>query len=101
LEPLLTEIVILSNRSAAIDMERAMPATAMEVKVRQIITDGRLPRSRKLDELRKLHSETSGIQRPRRLIPATIDDGLQDDLRVVEEALRELGDDAEKGIFRI
>lgn len=77
-----------------------MPTTAMEVKVRQIVTDGRLPRSRKLDELRRLHSETTGIQRPRRLIPAKIDDGLQDDLRVVEEALRQLGDYAERGISR-
>jgi hypothetical protein len=73
-----------------------MPVTAMESKVKDIITDGGLPKNRKVDELRKLQSEARGIQRAGTEGPMSPDDGLQDDLRVVEKALHELGRDIEE-----
>jgi hypothetical protein len=75
-----------------------MAVTAMELKVKEIVANGGLPRSRKVDELRKLQSEARGIQRAGSEGPMSPDDGLQDDLRVVEKALHELDADiAEKG----
>jgi hypothetical protein len=73
-----------------------MPATAMELKVKDIVANGALPRSRKLDELRKLQSEARGVQRAGTESPMSADDGLQDDLRVVEKALQQLGADSEQ-----
>jgi GTP1/Obg family GTP-binding protein len=72
-----------------------MPVTAMELKVKDIVCNGRLPKSSKLNELRKLQSETRGVQRAAIGRPMTIDDGIQDDLRVVEKALQQLGADME------
>jgi hypothetical protein len=68
----------------------------MESKVRDILGNGSLPRGRKVDELRRLRSEARGIQRAATESPMNIDDGLQDDLRVVEKALHQLGADVEE-----
>ncbi|PZM16016.1 hypothetical protein [Rhizobium tubonense] len=73
-----------------------MAVTAMEVKVKDIVANGGLPKNRKVDELRKLQSEARGIQRAGTEGPMSPDDGLQDDLRVVEKALHELGADIEE-----
>jgi hypothetical protein len=72
-----------------------MPVTAMELKVKNIVSNGQLPRSSKVNELRKLQRETRGIQRAVIERPMTIDDGIQDDLRVVEKALQQLGADTQ------
>jgi hypothetical protein len=72
-----------------------MPVTAMELKVKDIVCNGLLPKSSKLDELRKLQSETRSVQRAAISRPMIIDDGIQDDLRVVEKALQQLGADTE------
>jgi hypothetical protein len=73
-----------------------MPATAMELKVKDIIANRGLPQNRKIDELRKLQSEARGVQRAGTEGPMSPDDGLQDDLRVVEKALHDLGGDVEE-----
>lgn len=69
-----------------------MPVTAMELRVREIISEGRWPRSRKLLELRRLKMETCGDSGR----AVTIDYGTLDDLRVLEKALQQLGDNDEK-----
>lgn len=73
-----------------------MPVTVMELKVRDIVGNGRLPRNRKVDELVKLRSEARGIQRAGSESAMVPDDGLQDDLRVVEKALQQLGEDVDE-----
>jgi hypothetical protein len=73
-----------------------MPVTAMELKVKDIVANRGLPKGRKIDELRKLQSEARGVQRAGTEGPMSPDDGLQDDLRVVEKALHELGGDIEE-----
>ncbi|AVA19937.1 MULTISPECIES: hypothetical protein [unclassified Rhizobium] len=79
-----------------------MPITAMEQVIRDILHDSHLRRSRKIDRLRELRSETRGIQRAGSASMMSIDDGLQDDLHVIEKALRQLGADVEeKGAARL
>jgi hypothetical protein len=73
-----------------------MPVTAMELKVKDIVANPGIPKNYKIDELRKLQSEARGIQRAGTEGPMSPDDGLQDDLRVVEKALHELGGDIEE-----
>ena len=46
--------------------------------------------------LRELQSEARGIQRAGSESMMSADDGLQDDLRVIEKALRQLGADVEE-----
>jgi hypothetical protein len=72
-----------------------MPVTAMELKVKDIVCNGRLPKSSKVNELRRLHREMRGAQRITIERPLTIDDGIQDDIRVVEKALQQLGVDCD------
>jgi hypothetical protein len=73
-----------------------MPVTAMELRVREIINEGRWPRSRKLLELRRLQIETRGVQRSDTERARMIDYGTQDDLRVLEKALQQLGGDSDE-----
>ncbi|MDL2400143.1 hypothetical protein [Rhizobium mayense] len=73
-----------------------MPITAMEQAIRDILGDSRLRRSRKIDRLRELQSEARGIQRAGSESMMSADDGLQDDLRVIEKVLRQLGADVEQ-----
>ncbi|MBB5576727.1 MULTISPECIES: hypothetical protein [Rhizobium] len=70
-----------------------MPITAMEQVVRDILRDAHLRHSRKIDRLRELQSEACCIQRAGSKRMMSIDDGLQDDLRVIEKALRDLNAD--------
>ncbi|MBB4567721.1 hypothetical protein [Rhizobium leucaenae] len=70
-----------------------MPITAMEQVIRDILRDTRLRRGRKIDRLLELQSEARGIQRAGSESMRTIDEGLQDDLRVIEKALRDLNAD--------
>lgn len=75
-----------------------MPITAMEQAIRDILGDSHLRRNRKIDRLLELQSEARGIQRAGSESAMSADDGLQDDLRVIEKALLDLGADvAEKG----
>ncbi|MFT4181096.1 MAG: hypothetical protein QM636_04170 [Rhizobium sp.] len=73
-----------------------MPITAMEKTVRDILRDGHMRRRRKIDRLLELQSEARGIQRAGSESTMSADDGLQDDLRVIEKALQELGADVEE-----
>jgi hypothetical protein len=72
-----------------------MPVTAMELRVREIINDGHWPRSRKLLELRRLQIETRGVRSDAERA-RMIDYGTQDDLRVLEKALQQLGGDSDE-----
>lgn len=67
-----------------------MPITAMEKTVRDILFDNHMRRSGKIDKLRELQSEARGIQRAGSESMMSTDDGLQDDLRVIEKALHDL-----------
>ncbi|QND49197.1 hypothetical protein HB780_27140 [Rhizobium lusitanum] len=73
-----------------------MPITAMEQAIRDILGDSHLRRNRKIDRLLELQSEARGIQRAGSESAMSADDGLQDDLRVIEKALQELGADVEE-----
>ncbi|MGG6893200.1 hypothetical protein [Rhizobium sp. BR 315] len=73
-----------------------MPITAMEKTVRDILHDGQLRKSGKIDRLRELQSEARGIQRAGSESSMSADDGLQDDLRVIEKALLDLHADTEQ-----
>ncbi|MGZ9723339.1 hypothetical protein [Rhizobium miluonense] len=73
-----------------------MPVTAMEKTVRDILHDGHLRKSGKIDRLRELQSEARGIQRAGSESSMSADDGLQDDLRVIEKALHDLHADTEQ-----
>ncbi|MGO4438296.1 hypothetical protein [Rhizobium sp. RAF56] len=73
-------------------------STSMATKVSDIMGDSRLSKDRKIEELRKLRAEARGVQRAGSESAMSADDGLQNDLRVVEKALGELdGDIEEKG----
>ncbi|MFS8115149.1 hypothetical protein QD460_25780 [Rhizobium jaguaris] len=75
-----------------------MPITAMEKTVRDILLDNRMRKSSKIDRLRELRDEARGIQRAGSESSMSADDGLQDDLRVIEKALHDLNADIhEKG----
>ncbi|MGV1790102.1 hypothetical protein GR212_03510 [Rhizobium lusitanum] len=75
-----------------------MPITAMEKTVRDILFDNRMRRNGKIDRLRELRNEARGIQRAGSESAMSADDGLQDDLRVIEKALHDLDADVmEKG----
>ncbi len=73
-----------------------MPITAMEKTVRDILSDGHLRRRGKIDRLLELQSEARGIQRAGTESSMSADDGLQDDLRVIEKALHDLHADTEQ-----
>lgn len=73
-----------------------MLVTAMEKTVRDILRDGHLRTRGKIDKLRELQSEARGIQRAGSESSMSADDGLQDDLRVIEKALHELHADTEQ-----
>jgi hypothetical protein len=70
-----------------------MPITAMEKTVRDILFDSHLRKSGKIDRLRELRSEARAIQRAGSESSMSADDGLQDDLRVIEKALHDLDAD--------
>jgi hypothetical protein len=75
-----------------------MPITAMEKTVRDILRDSHIRRRGKIDRLRELRSEARAIQRTGSESAMSADDGLQDDLRVIEKALHDLDADMhEKG----
>ncbi|AYG64854.1 MULTISPECIES: hypothetical protein [unclassified Rhizobium] len=75
-----------------------MPITAMEKTVRDILLDSHMRKSGKIDRLRELQSEARAIQRAGSESAMSADDGLQDDLRVIEKALHDLhADIKEKG----
>jgi hypothetical protein len=73
-----------------------MPVTAMEQTIKEILADTHLRRNRKIDRLRELRSDARGIQRESCVGMTGIDDGLQDDLRVIETALKQLGAEIEE-----
>ncbi|MDE1992054.1 MAG: hypothetical protein KGI75_06100 [Rhizobiaceae bacterium] len=73
-----------------------MPITAMEQTIREIMSDIHLRRNRKIHRLMELRSEARGIQRAGSESAMSVDDGLQDDLRVIEKALRQLDADIEE-----
>lgn len=73
-----------------------MPVTAMEQTIRDILRDSHLQRRRKIDRLRELRNDARGIQRAGSESSMSADDGLQDDLRVIEKALQQLGADVEE-----
>lgn len=73
-----------------------MPVTAMEQTIRDILRDSHLQRRRKIDRLLELRNEARGIQRAGSESSMSADDGLQDDLRVIEKALQQLGADIEE-----
>jgi hypothetical protein len=73
-----------------------MPVTAMEKTVRDILLDSHIRKSGKIDRLRELQSEARGIQRAGSESAMSADDGLQDDLRVIEKALHDLDADIEQ-----
>ena len=69
-----------------------------EAMVRDILANGSLSRSQKIEELRKMRSEARAIQRAGTESAMSADDGLQADLRIIEKALETLhGDIVEKG----
>jgi hypothetical protein len=69
-----------------------------EAKVRDILENGSLSKSQKIEELLKMRSEARGIQRAGTESAMSADDGLQADLRTIEKALETLhGDIVEKG----
>jgi hypothetical protein len=68
-----------------------MPITAMEQTIREILGDSHLRRNRKIDRLRELQNDARGLQRAGSESAMSADDGLQDDLRVIEKALAQLG----------
>ncbi|MBN8953097.1 MULTISPECIES: hypothetical protein [unclassified Rhizobium] len=70
-----------------------MLVTAMEKTVRDILLDNHMRRSGKIDRLRELRSEARAIQRAGSESAMSADDGLQDDLRVIEKALHDLDAD--------
>ncbi|MGY5778077.1 hypothetical protein [Rhizobium sp. LEGMi135b] len=70
-----------------------MPITAMEKAVRDILFDNHLRESSKIERLRELRSEARAIQRAGSESSMSADDGLQDDLRVIEKALHDLDAD--------
>ncbi|NLS18478.1 hypothetical protein HGP16_18115 [Rhizobium sp. P40RR-XXII] len=75
-----------------------MPITAMEKTVRDILLDNHMRKNGKIDRLRELQSEARAIQRAGSESSMSADDGLQDDLRVIEKALHDLhADTKEKG----
>ena len=73
-----------------------MPVTAMEKTVRDILLDSQIRKSGKIDRLRELQSEARGVQRAGSESSMSADDGLQDDLRVIEKALNDLNADIEQ-----
>ena len=73
-----------------------MPVTAMEKTVRDILLDSHIRKSGKIDRLRELQSEARGVQRAGSESSMSADDGLQDDLRVIEKALHDLDADTEQ-----
>jgi len=71
---------------------------SMAAKVESIVGDAHLSKERKIEELRKLRAEARGVQRAGTESAMSADDGLQNDLRIVEKALGDLdGDIEEKG----
>lgn len=73
-----------------------MPITAMEKTVSDILRDSHIRRRGKIDRLRELQSEARGIQRAGSESTMSADDGLQDDLRVIEKALHDLHADIDQ-----
>lgn len=73
-----------------------MAVSSMKQKVREILGDKSQAIGAKIDRLRALQSEARGVQRAATESPMAADDGLQDDLRMVEKALQELGADSEE-----
>ncbi len=77
-----------------------MPITAMEQVIKDILGDAHLRRSRKIDRLRELQSEARGIQRAGSESMMSADDGLQDDLRVIERRCGSLAPMSRKRVRR-
>lgn len=73
-----------------------MAASTMELKVKEIMDDSAMPVDEKVSELRKLRIEARDLQRAATESPMDADDGLQDDLRIVDKALLQLGTDIEE-----
>lgn len=70
-----------------------MPITAMEQMVRDILFDDHMRRGGKIGRLRELYDEARGLQRLDSESALDLDDGVEDDLRVIEEALHDLDAD--------
>jgi hypothetical protein len=73
-----------------------MTASTMELKVKEIMSDSAMAVDEKVDELRKLRIEARDVQRAATESSMGADDGLQDDLRIVDKTLHQLGADIEE-----
>lgn len=75
-----------------------MPVTSMDQKIHQICENASLSKERKIKELLAMEEEARAIQRAATESPMADDDGWQNDLRVIEKALMDLGaDEREEG----
>ncbi|MDI7861888.1 hypothetical protein MRS76_07945 [Rhizobiaceae bacterium n13] len=68
-----------------------MHETTMQEKIRQICSSASLTKDRKIKELQTLEQEARAIQRAATESPMAEDDGWQNDLRLIEKALLDLG----------
>lgn len=75
-----------------------MSITTMETKIHEVITDQTMPNIKKIEELQALDEEARALQRAATESSMADDDGWQNNLRLIEKALLELGiDNREKG----
>ncbi|MEZ2130253.1 MULTISPECIES: hypothetical protein [unclassified Sinorhizobium] len=74
-----------------------MAASTIGLKVKEIIEDSVMPVDEKVDLLRDLRIEARDVQRAAtESSMAADDDGLQDDLRIIDKALHQLGANIEE-----
>ena len=75
-----------------------MTVMAMQKKIHEIVADPTMPVSHKIEELQALDEEARALQRAATESTMDDDDGLQNNLRLIEKALLSLGvDNQEKG----
>lgn len=75
-----------------------MTVMAMQKKINEIVADPTMSVSHKIEELQALDEEARALQRAATESTMDDDDGLQNNLRLIEKALLDLGvDNQEKG----
>ena len=99
--PLERNCIFLKPLSSQLDVngvrkERDDDRFHMELKVKEIMDDSAIAEDEKIEELRKLRIEARDVQRAATESSMGADDGLQDDLRIVDKALHQLGADIEE-----
>lgn len=70
-------------------------ATFREMKVQEIVEDAHLSRHRKIEKLREIEHEVRGLQRAASESPMNPNDGWDDELRSVRQALDSFGAERE------